>query len=81
MENSDIEPTTEAIMPDMLTELLQVMENLSQQVQDLVKLKASQHSHPDRNPHKAGRTHLPESDAPMIPIGIISNLDVRQGSA
>ena len=48
MENSDIESTTETIMPDMLTELPQGMENLSQQVQNLVKLNASQHSRPDR---------------------------------
>ena len=33
MENNNIEPTTETIMPDMLTELLQGMENLSQPVQ------------------------------------------------
>ena len=30
MENSDIQSTTETIIPDMLTELLQGMENLSQ---------------------------------------------------
>ena len=84
MENSDIESTTETIMPDMLTELLQGMENLSQQIQDLMKLKASQHSRPDRTSSQtedeAGQTHLPKSDAPMIPVGIISNLDLRQES-
>ena len=40
--------TSQTTTPDMLTELLQGMENLSLQVQNLVKLKASQHSRPDR---------------------------------
>ena len=48
MENRDVDPTTETIMLDMLTELLQGMENLSLQVQNLVKPKASQHSRPER---------------------------------
>ena len=55
MENSDIESTTETIMPDTLTELLQGMENLSQQVQNLVQLKASQHSRPDRTSSQSRR--------------------------
>ena len=40
--------TSQTTTPGMLTELLQGMENLSLQVQNLVKLKASQHSSPDR---------------------------------
>ena len=40
--------TSQTTTPGMLTELLQGMENLSLQVQNLVKLKASQHSRPDR---------------------------------
>ena len=48
MENSDIEPTTETITPDRLTELLQGMKNLSLQVQSLVKFQATERSHPYR---------------------------------
>ena len=74
MENNDIEP-----MPDRLTELLQGMANLSLQVQSLMKFQASQRSRPGRV--EVGWTHSPESDVPTIPIGFISNLDMRQGSA